>query len=560
MVIAVTGDRQVTLSWEPSPGATHYVVRRRTSESSGDYTDIATGVTGTSFLNTGLTNGTRYYYVVAAVDGSGTGADSQQARGVPYKRPASGAVRWPLANSTANDSDPLRYAFGPRYIGRYDFHAGIDINAPNGTPVYALMAGVVVAKNVWNGTSTGAGNNVRISHGDQLWTGYLHLHDFAPGLELGSWLEAGDLVGYVGRTGASTNHLHLTVFVGLTGTASDERRSVTPLELLPYSGRPNVTASFRATGNTVDLYLPTQQNTIRWIMLQGQGQSRMVDYYDIVAQGSTPRDTQSQYGILLNTAAPAQGWPAPGGTVHLWVRPDPADAFEVERIVVKDYEGVTLVDEVRVLAPPAPTGLAASAVTDTSLTLGWIPQGVVDSFRVERSPTGIGSWSQRGTSPGTEPSWAEQGLLPATRYHYRVSATNAGGMSPYSSVLEVSTLSAYAAWRGFHLIDPDATDASDHDGNGIPLLAEYALGVTPGDPAGAGLPVLVLGNDELRLTYRRLRQDVAYVVESSTDGLANWSAAEVVQEAEVIGDLVTASAPFGLSGRRFLRLALQRLP
>ena len=95
-LIGVGGDRVVQLSWEPSPGATSYTLRRRTTADSGSYSTIASGITSTTYTDLNRTNGTRYYYVVAAVDGSGTSANSQQARTVPYRRPDPGVVQWPL--------------------------------------------------------------------------------------------------------------------------------------------------------------------------------------------------------------------------------------------------------------------------------------------------------------------------------------------------------------------------------------------------------------------------------------------------------------------------------
>jgi hypothetical protein len=68
---AIEGNAQVALTWGASTGATSYNVRYGTS--SGSYgTTFATGVTGTSSTVTGLTNGTTYYFMVTAVNASGT--------------------------------------------------------------------------------------------------------------------------------------------------------------------------------------------------------------------------------------------------------------------------------------------------------------------------------------------------------------------------------------------------------------------------------------------------------------------------------------------------------
>src|SRR6185312_9935994 len=63
-VVATAGNGQVGLSWSASSGATSYNVKRSTANG-GPYTTVASGVTSTSFTNTGLTNGTTYFFVVS---------------------------------------------------------------------------------------------------------------------------------------------------------------------------------------------------------------------------------------------------------------------------------------------------------------------------------------------------------------------------------------------------------------------------------------------------------------------------------------------------------------
>ena len=62
--------------------ATSYNVKRSTTDG-GPYTTIASGVTTTSYTNTGLTNGTTYYYVVSAVNSVGESGNSNQASATP---------------------------------------------------------------------------------------------------------------------------------------------------------------------------------------------------------------------------------------------------------------------------------------------------------------------------------------------------------------------------------------------------------------------------------------------------------------------------------------------
>jgi hypothetical protein len=83
---AAGGDARVTLTWNAAPGATVYRVRRGTA-SGGPYSTIAS-VAGTSWTNTGLTNKTTYYYVVAATNSGGDSLNSAQASATPIARPA----------------------------------------------------------------------------------------------------------------------------------------------------------------------------------------------------------------------------------------------------------------------------------------------------------------------------------------------------------------------------------------------------------------------------------------------------------------------------------------
>ncbi|WP_246070563.1 cellulase family glycosylhydrolase [Paenibacillus kobensis] len=107
---ATAGNAQAALSWSASSGATSYTVKRATT-SGGPYTNVATGITSTSYTNTGLTNGTTYYYVVSATNAAGTSANSSQASASPSAGSTGGgtgtgnlAVQYRAMNTNATDN------------------------------------------------------------------------------------------------------------------------------------------------------------------------------------------------------------------------------------------------------------------------------------------------------------------------------------------------------------------------------------------------------------------------------------------------------------------------
>lgn len=93
--------------------------------------------------------------------------------------------------------------------GSRDFHSGIDIAGVGyGSPIYASQAGTIIEKNYrWD-----MGNHITIKHNDVYTTIYMHMSEYAEGIGVGSWVEKGQLIGYVGNSGYSFGaHLHFTV-------------------------------------------------------------------------------------------------------------------------------------------------------------------------------------------------------------------------------------------------------------------------------------------------------------------------------------------------------------
>jgi fibronectin type 3 domain-containing protein len=84
---ALVGGAQITLNWNAVTGATGYNIKRATA-SGGPYAQVATGVRDITYTNSGLTNGTTYYYIVTAANGVAEGAASSEVSAIPNVLPA----------------------------------------------------------------------------------------------------------------------------------------------------------------------------------------------------------------------------------------------------------------------------------------------------------------------------------------------------------------------------------------------------------------------------------------------------------------------------------------
>ncbi|MEM6758931.1 MAG: M23 family metallopeptidase [Pseudomonadota bacterium] len=104
--------------------------------------------------------------------------------------------------------------FGPRHhpiLNRTVNHNGVDWAAPTGTPVRATAGGKVSRANF----SSSYGNIVYIDHPGGAHSRYAHLDAFSEGITLGSEVQPGQVIGYVGTTGRSTGpHLHFELHLG----------------------------------------------------------------------------------------------------------------------------------------------------------------------------------------------------------------------------------------------------------------------------------------------------------------------------------------------------------
>ena len=131
-------------------------------------------------------------------------------------------------------------------------HHGVDYAAPAGTPVMAVADGTVTSRNY----TRGGGNTLKIKHSQGLTSGYLHLKSFAKGIVVGSRVNQGQVIGYVGSTGLSTGP-HLDFRIWRNGTPIDPLKvPSTPTEPI----EKNAMSKFSATRDSVINVLNNQRD------------------------------------------------------------------------------------------------------------------------------------------------------------------------------------------------------------------------------------------------------------------------------------------------------------
>lgn len=116
-----------------------------------------------------------------------------------------GFFAYPFAQHYPKTSN-FGYRINPITGEQGEFHGGVDIGAPGGTPILASAGGTVIHADYWSSF----GNIVIIDHHNGYWSYYAHMSKISVKAE--QTVEQGDKIGEVGTTGSSTgNHLHIEI-------------------------------------------------------------------------------------------------------------------------------------------------------------------------------------------------------------------------------------------------------------------------------------------------------------------------------------------------------------
>ncbi len=201
-----------------------------------------------------------------------------------------GEFIWPTCEAAP---PPQSSPFGPRQMAsegfRYDWHRGVDIPMPLGSPVYATADGVVRIAGEHEAYSDLL---VQLRHRDSapyLYSNYLHLSGVA--VAENDPVSAGDLIGYSGASASGFEHLHFEFREGCL--YQDCNRN--PWAYLPYideaPGQPLATGANLGDSATLllELSTPAGQLDLEGLDLDWGGQSLQVSFNAINATGDRNR-------------------------------------------------------------------------------------------------------------------------------------------------------------------------------------------------------------------------------------------------------------------------------
>jgi hypothetical protein len=492
--VAATGT--VTLNWSAATGAANYSVKRSTTSGSGYVTVATTGSPG--FTDSGLVNGTTYYYVVAASNLNGFGSDSAEISATPAEKSA-----------------------------RYDFEGNVLDSSGNGldgtATALTYVAGKVGAQAAqFNGTSSSVTIPPSVSD-DFTVTMWVKTTDTA-GNAGGQWWSGKGLVdGWSGSIGPDW------------GTAIVSGKFA--LGVGSVNGDTTVASSANINDGAWHHLAATRNNTT----------GAMQVYVDGVLRGSGTGPTGSRtLPTVLCIGALQPGSNYLNGTL---------DDVRLFNRILTAGDIAALASGQPLAAPQNVTATPGSSL----ITLSWDPVAGATDYIIQQSGSIGGTYTNLATGI-TATTYVNSGLGDGTSWFYTVAANGLPGVGVSSNPISATTYTAVENWRltnfGTIADSGNAADNADPDGDGLTNAQEYISGTDPNNGLSA-LKVgqlLTSGNDVV-IRFPTVVGRTYRVERSYTLAAGSWV---TVQDAIVGtgGDIQVTDVDGALHDRWFYRLAV----
>ncbi len=562
-VAAQAGDARVSLGWSPSLGATSYNVKRSTTNG-GPYTTVAT-VNAAGTTNAGLTNGTAYFYVVAAVNALGESANSAQAAATPVAEPVSPPapliltaqevgmqvkLAWAASSGATSYNVKRATTSGGPYtnIGSAGTTTFTDSAVTLGTTYHYVVSAVSAGEGA-NSNQSSAQPSAAVS------AAYFKM-DEASGTttadESGNAL-AGTLINGPTRT---TGRLDRAInFDGTNDHVTLPASVVSTLDDCTISAwvRPTALSTWTrvfdfGTGTDNGMFLTVQGGTgkpafsIHTPSTPWQDVNSSVvlianawNHIAVTISGTT--GTIYINGVIAGANGNLSLTPASlGSTTQYYLGrsqfPDPyftgqMDEFQIRNRALTTTEISTLANPPNAPnAPNAPTGFTATA-GNASIALAWSAASGATSYNIRRSTTNGGPYTPLATNVAAT-NFTDAALTPGTTFYYIITTQKTVAESANSVQITAVPLTAPEAWRLANFGTPtngeNSADSADPDNDGRSNKLEYATGTNPN--IAQQNPPATLGrtgdNTKLTLTFSRIADPNLLYEVLASDDLASW--------------------------------------
>ena len=530
---ATAGSGSVSLTWTPpatNGGAaiTGYNIYRGTSSGGESATPVAANVTTTSFTDTGLVNGTTYYYTVAAVNSAGVSPQSSETSATPVLVQATvPSAPQSLTATGGNASVSLSWAApssnGGSPVTGYDVYRGTtaggesatplatnvsarsftDASAVNGTTYFYTVAAVnavgvspqsgeasatpqATAPSAPSGLAASGGNGSVLlswtapnSDGGSPVTGYNVYRGTTAGGESATPVAANVVTTGFTDTGLAngTTYFYRVAAVNAAGISPQSAEaSATPK---PAATVPSAPQGLTATGANAVVKLS-------WSAPSSDG-GAAVTGYDIY-RGTAPGG-ESATAVATNVSGTSfTDTGRVNGTTYYYT------VAAVNAVGISPQSGEASATP-QATAPSAPLAVTAGA-GNASVSVSWSAPASdggspVTGYNVYRGTTAGGESATPVAANVVTTGFTDTGLANGTTYFYRVAAVNAAGISPQSA--EVSATPRAPSAAAFVRRVGSATASASRTTTSVPVSA-------PGVVAGHTLAVSLLLSSTTSLT------------------------------------------------------------